>query len=472
MINSEFKRVLTEAVGEDNALTVINSFDTKPSVSIRFNHNKFEHLRQSNQSFDVNSLFGESPAPIEWSKNAYFLEQRPVFTLDPLYHAGLYYPQDSSSMFVTHRFRSLLESYKNSSDNVRILDLCAAPGGKSTDILSHCRELLGDRFILLSNEVIKSRASLLAENIARWGDANVLITNTDAKTFQQYPSTFDIILADLPCSGEGMFRKNEKAQQEWSLANVELCRLRQRRIIADVWPSLKEGAYLIYSTCTFNKMENDDNVAWILENLGAEIVLSSHSYKDVISTEYGDLLLPGFVAGEGQYCAILRKTSSSNPAAMSNPADIKYKKPVSLTIKKEESQLLSRYLIGDYVFVEKSDLYLAIPEKIYADYQYFSNLHPIYSGLAIASMKAKEIIPYADLALSQALNYSAFPILELSKDMALRFLKREALPISTPHKGINLVSYNNMPLGFVKNIGSRCNNLLPQLRKIRMDINN
>ena len=211
----------------------------------------------------------EGAVGVPWSPYGRILAERPVFTLHPLFHAGCYYVQDSSAMYVGHVFRKFLPELR---PGARVLDLCAAPGGKTTDLAASLRERFGDDFLLVSNEVMKDRARVLDDNVARWGDPNVVVTSVDPAAFASLGEYFDVIVADVPCSGEGMFRKDVRAEEQWSPELVKLCAARQKRILADVWPSLRRGGVLVYSTCTYEQAENDDNLVWAAENLGGEIV--------------------------------------------------------------------------------------------------------------------------------------------------------------------------------------------------------
>ena len=284
----EFISLLSESVGSERAAVVLDALQQSPSVSIRLNPSKLKECP-----------FPDS-TPVSWSPYGYLLKDRPVFTLDPLFHAGCYYVQDSSAMFVGHIFRSLeLE------EGAAVLDLCAAPGGKTTDLAASLRERLGDRFTLLSNEVMKGRYSVLRSNVESWGDPRVGVVSRDPSAFGDSP-LFDVILADVPCSGEGMFRKDPQALAEWSLSAVEFCTARSRRILRSIWPTLKPGGYLIYSTCTFNHHENDDTVVWAAGELGADVIPPQEE-SPAVKTLCGHLMLPGLVPGEGQYVAVLRK---------------------------------------------------------------------------------------------------------------------------------------------------------------------
>ena len=231
-VKESFRKYLEEAIGHENALVAFSAFEKPASVSVRLNPFK--------------KGTGIDGRTVAWSPYGRILDERPVFTLDPQFHAGAYYVQDSSSMFVGHAFRHLLsEVVRPQGRPLRVLDLCAAPGGKTTDLAASLREACGDAFLLVSNEVMKARVGILADNVALWGDPNVVVTSDDPKAFAALPGFFDIIVADVPCSGEGMFRKDEQAQEQWSEDNVALCEARQRRIIADVWPALAPGGIFV-----------------------------------------------------------------------------------------------------------------------------------------------------------------------------------------------------------------------------------
>ena len=456
MTDGNFRRYLEEAIGHENALVAFSAFGQPASVSVRYNPFK-----------PTDRMEGKG---VPWCSHGLMLDQRPVFTLDPLFHAGAYYVQDSSSMFVGHAFRKMMASIPHPTGRpFRVLDLCAAPGGKTTDLATSLREVFGDDFILVSNEVMKARAGILADNVALWGDPNVVVTSDDPRAFASLPDFFDVILADVPCSGEGMFRKDEEAQRQWSEDNVALCQARQRRIVADVWPALAENGIFIYSTCTFNRLENDLNVAWIAEELGAEPMMKEDVFKDitgVLKTEYGYSLVPGLVEGEGQYCSALGKSAGSSRRTYSlKNAGVKADKPFAV-----DRRIASMFTVPVRL-KKRASLVIAVPENIADDVKVIEGmLHVIASGCAAGTIKGRDFVPDADLALSMILDRDVFPSAEVDKDVALAFLHRDAVTLKDTEKGFVLIRYKGSNLGFVKNIGNRCNNLHPQSRRIRMNI--
>ena len=457
IIGDTFRKYMEEAIGRENALVAFSAFDAPASASVRLNPFKPSP--------------GVEGTSVLWSEHGRVLARRPVFTLDPLFHAGAYYVQDSSSMFVGHAFRKLMADVRKPEGRpLRVLDLCAAPGGKTTDLAASLREALGDGFILVSNEVMKSRAGVLAANVALWGDPNVVVTSDDPSAFPALPGYFDVILADVPCSGEGMFRKDEEAVRQWSEDNVTLCQARQRRILADVWPSLAPGGVFIYSTCTFNRYENDLNVLWAADELGAECLFAEDvlgSMPGVIRTEVGYSLVPGHVDGEGQYCSALRRISEVEFREVKGRAARQQKNTKEQPLPKG----LDALVVRDVVFRQKGETVMAVPENIYPDVAVLEqSLHVIAAGCALGAVKGRNFIPDADLALSIMLSPEAYPSADVDRDTALAYLHRDAVNFPDAPLGYLLVRYQGLPLGFVKNLGNRCNSLHPQSRRIRMDI--
>ena len=417
---------------------------------------------------------GEDEVP--WCASGFYLKERLTFTFDPLFHAGCYYVQEASSMFV----EQVLRQHWGEEPAV-MLDLCAAPGGKST----HVRSILPENSLLIANEVIRNRSQILAENLAKWGHTGVVVTNNDPSDFTPLKDLFDIILTDVPCSGEGMFRKDPVAVSEWSLENVEVCWRRQRRIISDIWPCLKPGGILIYSTCTYNTKENEENIRWIRDEFGAE-VLPLDVAEDWNIT--GNLLpgehfpvyrfLPYKTKGEGFFLAVLRKNGEEETSDWAMSSDryenerVKSKKKRALhaSVPALPASCRSWLLHADaFDFVPDGPVWTAVRASFSRQVGLLQEAVKVWqAGVPLATVKGKDYIPLHALAMSVDLNRSAFPIVPVSYDMAVAYLRKEVLvlPPDTP-KGYVLLTFQDTPIGFVKNIGGRANNLYPQEWKIR-----
>ena len=393
-------------------------------------------------------------------QTGYYLPNRPTFTLDPWFHAGVYYVQEAGSMFLEQVVKKYLSGPSTGS---KVLDLCAAPGGKST----HLASLLGDDSLLISNEVMPQRAHILAENATKWGYGNMAVTNNRPADFGKLAGYFDLILTDVPCSGEGMFRKDEKAIEDWSPAYVLECAERQRSILTDVWPALKQDGLLIYSTCTFNKAENEDNIAWIAQELGAEILGSRHFYFHTDQSE-------------GLFMAALRKTT---PTTQMRVKGERRKEKFGMSLEQKQTRSLSlskcpclgvKYPlrnIDHWCIKEEKDLIYALPKAYEADFALLDkHLRWLKKGIGIATLKGKNQTPHIDLALSRHINKEAFTPYELDLPTALHYLKGESITLPDAPIGYLLLTFKGVPMGWGKNIGNRCNNLYPDAWRIRMNI--
>ena len=302
-----FTEYTRQLMGEERFERYMHSFEEDIPVSIRLNPKK--GLAVSGERLEV--IDGE---PVPWCRNGYFLKKRPNFTMDPLLHAGCYYVQEAASMFLDEVLRQKIVNSKLS--NSKCLDLCAAPGGKSTLL----RAALPEDCVLYSNEPVRNRFNILSENVQKWGYPNHVVTNAYPKDYRKSKQRFDVILCDVPCSGEGMFRKDPATIREWSPQNVEKCWRLQRDIVADIWPCLNPGGLFIYSTCTFNTKENEENIRWILETYDAEVLPVSTRPEWNIT---GSLLegfnepvyrfIPGISRGEGLFLCALRKGRTASP---------------------------------------------------------------------------------------------------------------------------------------------------------------
>ena len=387
----DFIRETRLVMGEERFNRFLEALNEEPPVSIRLNPEKAFSLKSGHAIH------------IPWCTEGYYLEERPQFTFDPLFHAGCYYVQEASSMFISHILRQFVKG------PMAMLDLCAAPGGKSTSACS----VLPKGSLLMSNEPIPTRAQILMENITKWGWPDCIVTNNFPRDFRKIKTRFDIILCDVPCSGEGMFRKDPATISEWSTQNVEKCWRLQREIVADAWECLNPGGLLIYSTCTFNLKEDEENVRWILDNFDAEIleIPTSPSWHITGSLLNGFEVpvyrfIPGIAQGEGLFAAVLRKQ-------------------------------------GDGSFVRQK------------------NRPPVSKSLIpLISSKLKVLTP--DLPQGD------FPSIDVNYGEALKYLRGEAivLPADTP-RGLVTITYKGVAIGPVKNIGNRANNLYPKPWRIK-----
>lgn len=410
---------------------------------------------------------------VPWCKTGRYLEQRPSFTFDPLFHAGSYYVQEASSMFVNHIISTLI------SEPSTVLDLCAAPGGKSTLAIS----ALPQGSVLIANEIVRQRANILAENITKWGNPNTIVTNNCASDFQPLGPIFDLIICDAPCSGEGMFRKDPQSIDEWSTANVAMCQERQREILSDIWQCLKPGGLLIYSTCTYNTLENEENAVWAAEQLGAELIsIDIPSEWNVSGNKLSNSnfstfrFFPHKTQGEGFFACIMRKNSDAEISPTRTSKNKEHKKGADnrkgkeLPMPKDIKQWLSHP--EQYTFKSTTTSHTAFPtQHIHLLEQALAHLKVIHYGITIANIKGKAIIPAHSLAMSASLNAEMFPSTELTEQQAIAYLRTEPITLSpsTP-TGYVLLKYKGLPLGFAKNIGNRANNLYPSEWRIRKSI--
>lgn len=446
----EFTERLKHQFG-DSYTELISAFQELPVTSVRINSEK------------IKSFSGEK---IPWTDSGYYLPERPSFTLDPLLHAGAYYVQEASSMFIEQVFKQLTVT----DEPLTVLDLCAAPGGKSTHIAS----LLNEKSMLVSNEVINSRAKILSENIIKWGSGNVVVTHNDPKDFSVYENLFDVILIDAPCSGEGLFRKDKNAVTEWSAEHARLCSVRQKRIMSDMVHSLKSEGLLIYSTCTFNPEENERNVEWLCNEYELECLplklnpdwgIEEQKSKQLTSYHF----YPHKVKGEGLFLSVMKKNSDEQDFELQ---DLKQK--VFSPLKKEVS------FVKDWIKNPETGVLLQEENKIKLLSERYTgltesfkkNLRVIYEGTEIGEIKNNEVIPSHSLAMFMGINKNVFDCIELSKDEALKYLRKEEINFPSVTTGWKLITYSQTPLGWVKHLGKRINNYYPTDWRIRMKLTN
>ena len=435
---------------------------TEPSVSVRLNMRKLGERRP-----DVLKLEGVAPVP--WCANGFYLPARPDFTHDPALHQGLYYVQDASSMIIARVVEALA-----SKAPVRYLDACAAPGGKTTAAM----DALPKGSLVVANEFDFRRAEILKENVAKWGYPEVVVSRGDTARFRNLPGWFDIIAADVPCSGEGMMRKDATARSQWSPALVRECAARQDEILGNIWEALRPGGYLVYSTCTFNAVENEQLISRFAADNGAEsidtgltefpgVLPALKDYPGIMAARF----LPSRVRGEGIFVSILRKPGIHIPSVNDLPATHR-------TSRKDRRQNAPRTDLRSYAaqitdptaIVEASgDSVRALPAS-HANFIHTleKELQTIHAGVELATIKGRDAIPSHTLAMSRILSPAAFPTAEISLADTLSYLRREAIPLEagTP-RGYVLLTHAGHPLGFAKNLGSRANNLYPAPWRIR-----
>lgn len=449
----EFSTYTREIMGEERWTRFAEAMGEEPPVSVRLNPMKFRS--------DSMALPAEEDEPVEWCREGRYLKERPMFTLDPLLHAGAYYVQEAASMYITQ----VIRDHAPADRPLMVLDLCAAPGGKSTAM----RSVLPEGSLLMTNEPMRPRANILMENIQKFGHPDVIVTNNYAIDYQRSRLQFDVILADVPCSGEGMFRKDEGAIREWSVANVKKCAALQREIITDIMPCLRDGGLLVYSTCTYNRQEDEENVDFICSEWQMEKLSERH-------------FIPGETRSEGLYMAALRQTGSDasqqTTISMLDSSATKKDKKLKRRGKASAEQAvkgvkeMSGWIKGneDFSITTLGQRFVAVRKQWRNVYDTaLEKLRVMHAGIELGEPKGKDIIPAEGLALSTAFNPEAFATAELDRDTAIAYLRREPiqLPPDTP-RGFVAVGYQGLNLGFVKNLGNRTNNLFPQEWRIRM----
>lgn len=424
----------------------------KPPVSIRLNP-----LKPFPETL-APAPFGER---VPWCENGYYLHERPAFIFDPLLHGGAYYVQEASSMFVSHA----LKTCGAEAPGLKVLDLCAAPGGKSTLIQS----ILAENSLLVSNEVIKSRAAILEENLTKWGGANTVVSNNDPRDFQKLQGFFDGIVVDAPCSGSGLFRKDPAAIDEWSEQNVALCSQRQQRILADVWPALKEGGFLIYSTCSYSIEENEHITDWMLEELGGESVpldipdnWGIMAVQSPLKNGYGYRFFPDRIKGEGFYlCCITKTTGSAKPSRTHTGRK-------TTSVPAQVHQQVATLLDKDFRFslLPVGQQYAVLPAGMEEEIALLqSALYLKKAGVLAGMPSRKEWIPEHALALSPSLRHDV-PEWELTLQETLTYLRKEDMQATAPFTGWGIVKYGGVPLGWIKALSNRVNNYYPAAWRI------
>ena len=414
---------------------------SEPSVAVRVN--------------DARSIGVPDEARcVPWCDQGFYLDGRPAFTFDPDWHAGRYYVQDASSMFIAHVIRHLVD------EPVRYLDLCAAPGGKTTAAM----QALPQGSLTVANEIVPPRARVLADNVTRWGNPRCVVTNNAPAQLGRLEDFFDVVATDVPCSGEGMMRKDDEAIEQWTPTLVEQCAQRQREILAGVWPALRPGGLLIYSTCTYNRQENELIAHFIINELGAtsiEVPIKpSWNIHAAIGSDAAHCyrFMPHRVDGEGLFMAVFRK-HGNGPRQ-----DIRVKEKNT----KKADEIVSNWLAkpDEYVLDQVGDLLIGVPHDIRREVAALrESLNVLHAGVELTTVMGRKTIPHHALAMSLARDAQAFPVIEVDYLTAVRYLRGESISIDAP-RGHILIAHEGAVLGFANNLGNRANNLYPKSLRI------
>ena len=447
-----FIHSLQNTTGFDETAFIQAHATDEKVASIRFNPAKYSAF---NQQYAITNIQLPIANPVPWCPYGQYLSERPSFTFDPLFHAGLYYVQEASSMFL---WQALQQTIGSHTAGLKVLDLCAAPGGKSTLLSSY----FGDGLVV-ANEVIKSRANILVENITKWGYPNTVVTNNDPNHFQRLQNYFDVMVVDAPCSGSGLFRKDADAISEWSEEAVMLCSQRQQRILADAYSCLKQNGLLIYSTCSYSPQEDEAILDWLIDNFQlSSIPFKLHDEWNIVETispkykAFGYRFYPDKVKGEGFFIAACTKqdggsffTSNNKLPPLSKVEEIAWKDWLNSS--------------EDLLLFKQKEAAIAIPAAWQQDIAFLQKqLYLKSAGTLLGNIKGKDIIPQPALALSTVVSEQVVRT-NFTKEQAIQYLQKKdiAIDIHTIHKGWQLATYCGLPLGWMKVLPNRINNYYP-----------
>jgi 16S rRNA C967 or C1407 C5-methylase (RsmB/RsmF family)/NOL1/NOP2/fmu family ribosome biogenesis protein len=440
MLNTPLPEAFIDSIRKNSPFgeQLIHALDQPSPISIRINPRKAS-------AKDTSAM-----RPVSWCTMGYYLEERPSFTLDPSYHAGVYYAQEAASMVLSDLIKHL-----DLPEGTRVLDLCAAPGGKTSAML----DALPSNSVVLANEINRHRSNILAENLGKWGVYNILVSNDSPEAFSDLIDCFDVVLVDAPCSGEGMFRKDKNARSEWKPDSPAFCAARQTEILSHVVQSLKPGGYLIYATCTFNQLENEDQITHLLADGSFELVSWDVPSACVAGrNNLGHYFLPGVTDSEGLYIAVLRKKGTLIPS-----------EEYALGLVSKDAPFGIIHSENHVLIEERTGMHLLSKGAISLLKSIDSPLRIIKKGVKIAEQSPKGWIPYHELALIPSVS-SNIKAIELTEREALQYLRGETFPVQAQESGFYMVTYNQMGIGFVKHLGNRFNNLYPKEWRIRMQL--
>lgn len=472
MTEMELPRTFVERVLRDLGTTegeaLCRALDGEACVSIRVNPAKAEGLR-GEQPARVSEVLPMLTAAgrVPWCADGFLLAGRPSFTFDSDFHAGAYYVQEAASQFVG----CLLQGVPTS--GARILDLCAAPGGKTTLYAS----LVGRGGLVVANEIDRRRASVLADNVRKWGTGNVVVTTCEPHAVCDCEAWFDVVAVDAPCSGEGMFRKDPAARGEWSENNVRQCAARQDDILREAWRALRPGGTLIYSTCTFNRDEDEGSLermlAWAGDEVAAPYPVDVDPAWGIVEREVGPFrtfrFFPHRTVGEGFFAAVARKAPDApgrqrlpkGRRSMVAPADRASAGELRRWVREPDRMVFGTVAGTGYAWYgEQAEAVKTLSEA----------LPVICSGVALGQLFKGRLKPDPALAFFDGLERGAVPVAGLDDEQALRYLRRQEVAAGALAEGVNLVTARGRALGFAKRIGARVNNMYPNsLRILRQE---
>lgn len=454
---AEFLSSLRDVKGFSGEAFIREHLNPGSVTSVRSNPYK------SNSEFLSLIFPGIEKSAVPWCSTGFYLSSRPSFTLDPLFHAGCYYVQEASSMFLEQVVKRAFPDHDQG--GYRVLDLCAAPGGKTT----HLSSLLPESLIV-ANEVIKTRVGIVADNVTRWGKDNIVVTNNDAADFHRFQGYFDLMVIDAPCSGSGLFRRDPESVKEWSPEHVMLCSKRQQRIIRDSWSALKEDGVLLYSTCSYAVEENENILDWIADNFGVETIevpgVADWGIVETVSSKHkmtGYRFYPDRLKGEGFFMTGMRKKTNSEENI---PAGLRLER----TSRREE-EAIAPFLTNpeEYSGVRIREEIAAIRKDYFEELsRLMSVLYVKKAGIKLGKVIKDELIPAHELAVNTAVN-RFLPALELDYGAALQYLRKKDFFTENAAKGWNVVRFKGYNLGWIKVLQNRINNYYPLSLRILKD---
>ena len=444
-LHAEFIKQIKRIFADESEQMLSAIADKSPEVSIRINPAKVTAAR-----------LGELPR-VPWCPSGAYLTERPQFTFDVDFQAGNYYVQDASSMFIAQVLTQLVKT------PVRYLDLCAAPGGKTTAAIA----ALPKGSLVVANEIVPARAKVLAQNVEKWGAGNCIVSSSAPTNFGALTHYFDVVAADVPCSGEGMFRKDDESVAQWTPQLVDECAARQRTIVCDAWKALKPGGLFVYSTCTYNTAENEDMVAYMAETLGAEpLAIDVDNRWGIHGAVKGSYpcyrFLPHLVRGEGLFMCVMRKPDDEPVKNIMRQKKKLGNRPKGVAAPGE----VKAWLMGEYSFAAFDDHVVAFPCEFADDLPALAkSLRLLHDGTLVGVRKGRNIVPAQQLAWSVDYAKQAFATCEVDYVTAINFLQRQTLAVDAP-RGYVLLMHRGVPLGFINNLGTRANNLYPKEYRI------